>query len=158
MLAAEICGECLRKAPAFGRVLTAASYQFPLDAAIQRLKYGHDLTLVAPLAALLAGELMKHARPDLVVPMPLARARLRERGFNQAAELARWLGAKPDLVNKALRSLAAGDVIVVECTDPLSVIDIPNLARETGDTLEAQEEADGVLRFRIRKAGPPPEG
>jgi len=91
MLTAEICGECLRKPPAFGCVLTAASYQFPLDAAIQRLKYGHDLTLVAPLAALLAGELMKHARPDLVVPMPLARARLRERGFNQAAELARWL-------------------------------------------------------------------
>jgi len=59
---------------------------------------------------------------------------------------------------KALRGLAAGDAVVVECTDPLSVVDIPNLARETGDTLEAQEEADGVLRFRIRKAGPPPEG
>ena len=59
---------------------------------------------------------------------------------------------------KALRGLAAGDVVVVECTDPLSVVDIPNLARETGDTLEAQEESDGVLRFRIRKAGPPPEG
>ena len=59
---------------------------------------------------------------------------------------------------KELRGLAAGDVVVVECTDPLSVVDIPNLARETGDTLEAQEEADGVLRFRIRKAGPPPEG
>jgi tRNA 2-thiouridine synthesizing protein A len=55
---------------------------------------------------------------------------------------------------KALRGLEAGDVIVVECTDPLSVVDIPNLARETGDLLEAQDEADGVLRFRIRKAGP----
>jgi len=58
---------------------------------------------------------------------------------------------------KALRGLAAGDVVVVECTDPLSVIDIPNLARETGDILEKQDDDDGVLRFRIRKAGPSAE-
>ena len=54
---------------------------------------------------------------------------------------------------KALRGLAAGDVLVVECTDPLATIDIPNLARETGDALEGQTEDDGVLTFRIRKAG-----
>ncbi|HKG76872.1 MAG TPA: sulfurtransferase TusA family protein [Beijerinckiaceae bacterium] len=55
---------------------------------------------------------------------------------------------------KALRGLAAGDVLVVECTDPLATIDIPNLARETGDALEGQTEHDGVLTFRIRKAAP----
>ena len=55
---------------------------------------------------------------------------------------------------KALRGLAAGDVLVVECTDPLAMIDIPNLARETGDALECQTEDDGVLTFRIRKAAP----
>lgn len=55
---------------------------------------------------------------------------------------------------KALRGLAAGDVLVVECTDPLAVIDIPNMARETGDALEGQSEAAGVLTFRIRKAAP----
>ena len=53
---------------------------------------------------------------------------------------------------KALRGLAAGDVLVVECTDPLATIDIPNLARETGDALEGQIEDGGVLTFRIRKA------
>ena len=53
---------------------------------------------------------------------------------------------------KALRGLAAGGVLVVECTDPLATIDIPNLARETGDALEGQTEDDGVLTFRIRKA------
>ena len=55
---------------------------------------------------------------------------------------------------KALRGLATGDVLVVECTDPLATIDIPNVARETGDALETQTEDDGVLTFRIRKAGP----
>ena len=53
---------------------------------------------------------------------------------------------------KALTRLAAGDQLVVECTDPLSAIDIPNLLRETGDTLEESRQDDGLLVFRIRKA------
>jgi tRNA 2-thiouridine synthesizing protein A len=53
---------------------------------------------------------------------------------------------------KALRSLAAGDRLVVECTDPLSAIDIPNLLRETGDVLEGDARETGVFVFRIRKA------
>jgi tRNA 2-thiouridine synthesizing protein A len=54
-------------------------------------------------------------------------------------------------VRKKLASLQAGDLIVAECTDPLTAIDIPNLLRQTGDTLEAKTKADGVLTFRIRK-------
>jgi len=53
---------------------------------------------------------------------------------------------------KELSRLAAGDELVVECTDPLSAIDIPNLLRETGDVLEDQVERVGLLVFRIRKA------
>jgi tRNA 2-thiouridine synthesizing protein A len=52
---------------------------------------------------------------------------------------------------KVLKGLAAGEVIVVECTDPLSAIDIPHLLNETGDVLEASEQKDGLLVFRIRK-------
>jgi tRNA 2-thiouridine synthesizing protein A len=52
---------------------------------------------------------------------------------------------------KVLQGLAAGDVIVVECTDPLSAIDIPNLINQTGDTLEASERGEDLLTFRIRK-------
>lgn len=54
-------------------------------------------------------------------------------------------------VRKKLLSLKSGDLIVAECTDPLAAIDIPNLLRQTGDTLEDKGEADGVLTFRIRK-------
>lgn len=53
---------------------------------------------------------------------------------------------------KALKSMAAGEVIVVECTDPLAAIDIPNLVSQTGDVLETSERGGEVLRFRIRKA------
>jgi tRNA 2-thiouridine synthesizing protein A len=41
---------------------------------------------------------------------------------------------------------------VVECTDPLTEIDIPNLVRETGDALEGKAQDGDVLVFRIRKS------
>jgi tRNA 2-thiouridine synthesizing protein A len=53
---------------------------------------------------------------------------------------------------KALASLAPGDVLHVECTDPLAGIDIPNLVRETGDALEEARREEKLLAFRIRKA------
>jgi tRNA 2-thiouridine synthesizing protein A len=53
---------------------------------------------------------------------------------------------------KALGKIAAGDVLIVACTDPLAELDIPNLVRETGDTLEARNRDGDVLIFRIRKA------
>jgi tRNA 2-thiouridine synthesizing protein A len=52
---------------------------------------------------------------------------------------------------KVLQGLAAGEVIVVECTDPLSAIDIPNLINQTGDVLETSERGEDLLTFRIRK-------
>ena len=52
---------------------------------------------------------------------------------------------------KALRGLAAGDRLEVHCTDPLSVIDIPNLIRETGDRVEIVEHAEKRIVFMIEK-------
>ncbi|MEA2933782.1 MAG: tRNA 2-thiouridine synthesizing protein [Variibacter sp.] len=53
---------------------------------------------------------------------------------------------------KALTRIRPGERLVVECTDPLAAIDIPNLIRETGDVIEETQRADGVLVFRICKA------
>jgi len=52
---------------------------------------------------------------------------------------------------KALGRLKRGDVLVVECTDPLAAIDIPNLLQQTGDALEATRMEKKLLTFRIRK-------
>ncbi|MGL4260382.1 MAG: sulfurtransferase TusA family protein [Afipia sp.] len=52
---------------------------------------------------------------------------------------------------KALRALTAGDRLEVHCTDPLSVIDIPNLIRETGDRVEIVERAEKHIVFMIEK-------
>jgi tRNA 2-thiouridine synthesizing protein A len=55
---------------------------------------------------------------------------------------------------KALTSVSPGDVLEVHCTDPLSVIDIPNLIRETGDKIEITERGDSRIVFLIEKADP----
>ena len=52
---------------------------------------------------------------------------------------------------KALRTMQPGDVVIVECTDPLTGIDIPNLLNQTGDVLEKTHKEKKLLTFRIRK-------
>ena len=53
---------------------------------------------------------------------------------------------------KALSQSQPGDILIVECTDPLAGIDIPNLLHQPGDTLEAARKDKMLLTFRIRKA------
>lgn len=52
---------------------------------------------------------------------------------------------------KALKALSAGEQLEVHCTDPLSVIDIPTLIRETGDRVEIVERAGQRIVFMIEK-------
>ena len=50
---------------------------------------------------------------------------------------------------KAMRNVPIGGILVVECTDPLTVIDIPHFVNQTGHVLSAQERADDVYIYRI---------
>lgn len=89
-----LCGRCIADPPHYDQVIAACRYAYPLDALIQSYKYRGRLAAAPALAALLAGRI--RSRPDLIVPMPLAAQRLRERGFNQALELARIIGRQLD--------------------------------------------------------------
>ncbi len=53
---------------------------------------------------------------------------------------------------KLLSKMTKGEMLVIECTDPLTTIDIPNLLRETGDELVGDSKKGRLLTFRIRKA------
>ena len=88
--AAGLCGQCLAEPPHYDRVIAACRYTFPIAGLIQSFKYGGRLPVGTALAALLASRVQPS--PDLIVPMPLSAQRLRERGFNQALELARHIG------------------------------------------------------------------
>lgn len=88
------CGRCVKKQPAFDHVVCALSYEYPTSALILSLKYRSGLAFARPLAARLADALEPEPYPDVVIPMPLSPGRLAERGFNQAAELARLAAAE----------------------------------------------------------------
>jgi len=85
------CGRCLAQPPAYDATVAALAYAFPADVLVQALKFRSELSLAPLLAAMLAARLPADARPDYVLPMPLAAARLRARGFNQSLEVARAL-------------------------------------------------------------------
>jgi len=82
------CGRCLTDAPAYDATQAAIAYDFPGDALVHALKFRGELALAPLLAALLA-ERIGAERVDYVVPVPLSAERLRRRGYNQAAEIAR---------------------------------------------------------------------
>lgn len=87
--ARAVCGACLAHPPHFDATLAAWRYDYPADRLLLSLKFHRRLAL-APLLAL-ALEKAGLAPVEMIVPMPLDRARLAERGFNQAAEIARHL-------------------------------------------------------------------
>lgn len=87
----NVCGACLRKAPHFDATSAVFRYEFPLDRLIQSLKYAHRLACAGFFGNMLTRVVLPF-RPDLIVPVPLSRERLAERGFNQALEIARPLG------------------------------------------------------------------
>lgn len=94
--AAHLCGPCLREEYPFSRHLSYGLYEGPLREAIHRFKYGRDLTLEGPLGelALAALKEMGPPHPHLLVPIPLTKGRLKERGFNQSLLIARHLSRR----------------------------------------------------------------
>lgn len=99
--AAALCGDCQRWPRAFDRCIALFRYAAPLDRLLLQLKFGHAVHLARSFAALFADRLENEARPDAILPVPLHPARQRQRGFNQAVEiarpLARQLGCALDL-------------------------------------------------------------
>ncbi|HSX72222.1 MAG TPA: ComF family protein [Pseudomonas sp.] len=109
-----VCGDCQKRPPAFARVEAAWRYDFPLDSLITRFKHQAQWPMGRLLAGLLSHHL-QHAfaedlpRPDLLLPVPLGRRRLRSRGFNQAEMLADWLGAELEIPRQSRWLLRPGE-------------------------------------------------
>jgi ComF family protein len=90
------CGACQRTPPHFDATTAAFRYAFPVEHIVQGLKYRHRL----PLAGWLADALVRRigpARVDCILPLPLSTQRMKDRGFNQAQEIARSLAQRLDL-------------------------------------------------------------
>lgn len=92
----QLCGHCQDKPSPCDQVVAPWRYEAPLDGLILRLKSAHGIATANTLGRLLADHLdqRRDGRPDLILPIPLHPARLRERGFNQAGLLARQISGQ----------------------------------------------------------------
>lgn len=91
-----LCGSCLQRPPPLDGTIAAFRYEAPLDALLLGLKFNRQLSYARLLGGLLADTIEQQCDelPDCIVPVPLHPGRLRERGYNQALELARSLAAR----------------------------------------------------------------
>lgn len=97
--AGHLCESCLRVPPPFVKVYVLGSHDHPLREVIHRLKYRNQVGLAHVLGQLLTTCLPTGTaiwRPDLIIPVPLHRSRLKQRGYNQALEMARPIGKSLD--------------------------------------------------------------
>ncbi len=97
-----LCGRCLSRRPAFDRTYAPFIHQGAIRHLIGALKFGADYKNARLLGMLLAEHLTnlsgtdlhlpegcRTGKPDLILPVPLHKSRYRQRGFNQAIEIAR---------------------------------------------------------------------
>ncbi len=104
-MAAAPCGRCQHSPPPFQRCVAAVDYAFPWDRLVARFKFQQQAELAGLLAGVLHNALqqsqdsqpLQAAPVAAVLPVPLSEARLAERGYNQAWELARRLAARQGL-------------------------------------------------------------
>lgn len=89
-----VCGVCRREPPAYDRLFASGPYEGSLRRAIQLLKYDGLEPLATVLGERAAEALGRPDSYDAIVPAPLHRSRLRMRGFNQAALIAREAGRR----------------------------------------------------------------
>ena len=109
---APACGACLAHPPAYDATHVAWRYGYPLDALIHLLKFGHGPALRRFASAdFLSNSMLRDApaKGSVLLPVPLSRQRLRERGFNQALELARPLARRLNLPLDDIHLLRARD-------------------------------------------------
>lgn len=104
---AGLCSLCRCTPPQIDAIRAVAYFQGTLRQAIHRFKYQNQQNLAIPLGQLLSGYLQEHNLPvEVIVPVPLHPTRVQERGYNQAALLARQLGQQtglPVVENSLLR-------------------------------------------------------
>lgn len=98
-----VCGGCLHAPPPFARGIAAVDYAYPWANLVAAFKFRAALDLAPALADLLAAAVRADdaPRPRLLLPVPLSAERLKERGMNQAWELARRVGTQLGIAARA---------------------------------------------------------
>ncbi len=96
----QVCGACLNHSPYFDHCLAAFHYEPPISNFIARFKFNQQLQLIELLSQYLYKKICAHyddknlKLPNLLIPVPLHSKRIRQRGFNQAQLIGKYLAKK----------------------------------------------------------------
>jgi len=85
----DICGNCSAQPPLFHQAKALFSYTYPMDILIQVAKFQRNFAILKMLGDLMGQHFKQEKLPNLLIPIPLHRKRLHERGYNQAREMAK---------------------------------------------------------------------
>lgn len=129
------CGRCLRRTSPLDTIHAACMYARPLDRLLPRFKFHGDLAAGRLLAQLMADTCASLPQPHAVVPVPLHRARLRSRGYDQALELAKPLARALGL------PLHGNTLLRLRPTAPQSELSAPARRRNVRDAFVARDGA-----------------
>ena len=90
-----ICGECISTPPPFNKTVAPFRYEIPVNKAIRILKYQQKLYFAKAFTHFLADAIdqqyQKDSRPNCLIPVPMYKDKLKERGFNQAQLISKQL-------------------------------------------------------------------
>jgi ComF family protein len=136
------CGQCLTNPPPFDIVFALFPYQPPLPKLVAGLKFEEQFSIAGFFSTMLSQTARQcwYANtplPDLILPMPLHNKRLQERGYNQAAEI-----AKP--AARRLNIPLDEGVLRSKYTLPQSTLPAASRRQNTANAFTARRSYDGV--------------
>ena len=120
----NFCGQCLAHSPAFNRAYTLFDYQATVKNLIQQFKFDRQLCVGDFFAKKLYQTYRSMPKYDAIIPMPLSRDRIQQRGFNQVLELLRVIRQKTDT------TIDINSVKRIKSTQPLSLLNAEQRKQE----------------------------
>ena len=120
----DFCGQCLSHAPAFNRAYTLYDYQATIKNLIQQFKFDRQLCVGDYFSQKLYQAYRSMPKYDVIIPMPLSRDRIQQRGFNQVLELLR------DIRQKTQTIIDTDSVKRIKSTQPLSLLNAEQRKKE----------------------------
>jgi len=172
--ASGLCRRCAAQPPRFHRALAPLAYDYPVDRLLLGLKFGGRAHLARALAGQIAARVREEAErglldmPDALVPVPLHPKRLAERGFNQAEEIARFVGrdlgvpVQPEICRRTRhtkmqsrlsdeerRANVAGAFLCSKAPKRPAIVDDVVTTGATVDALAAALSAAGAERLHV---------
>ena len=132
----QICGRCLKKQPYFSSSISLFSYEKDITNLMHQLKFHNKLTVSRLFGELLSRKVIeqKLERPDCLLPVPLFKKRMRQRGFNQSIEITRQLAKVWQL------PLDTHSIIRVRATTPQTGLDAKQRKRNIKGAFSVAKE------------------